>query len=82
MTLPYIRNEGFGFKLSGGNAIGLFISEVQPGRDEIKVGDQVLEIAGEPTLEMTHYAATQLLTRTKDKVVLKVMENNASKFEY
>ena len=81
MTLPYIRDEGFGFKLTGGNAIGLFVSEVQSGRDEVKVGDQVLEIAGESTLEMTHYAASQLLKGSKDKVVLKVMENNASEFE-
>ena len=39
---------------------------------------QVLEIGGESTLEMTHFAAQDILREAKDRVQLKVMENNAS----
>ncbi len=81
VTIPR-SSEGYGFKLSGGNAVGLFISDVAAVRDEIKVGDQVLEIAGESTLEMTYFAAQELLRGLKDKVQLKVMENNASKLYF
>ncbi len=60
--------------------MGLFVSDVAAARDEIKVGDHVLEIGGESTLEMTYFAAQELLRGSKDKVQLKVMENNASEF--
>ncbi len=40
MTIPR-SSDGYGFKLTGGNAVGLFVSDVAAGRDEIKVGDQV-----------------------------------------
>ncbi len=40
VTIPHVAGS-WGFKLTGGNAVGLFISEVAAGRDEIKVGDQV-----------------------------------------
>ncbi|XP_064396525.1 uncharacterized protein LOC135343497 [Halichondria panicea] len=76
VTIPR-SSDGYGFKLTGGNAVGLFVSDVAAGRDEIKVGDQVLEIAGESTLEMTYFASQDLLKKAKDKVQLKVMENNA-----
>ncbi len=40
VTIPR-SSDGYGFKLTGGNAVGLFVSDVAAGRDEIKVGDQV-----------------------------------------
>ena len=101
MTLPVLPGgEGFGFKVMGGSAVGLFVSEVKAGRKELQVrhetlqtllyslflslshtqvGDQLLEIAGETTLGMSYFEATQILHAAKDKVQLKVTENSASK---
>ena len=61
----------------GGNAVGLFVSEVKPGRKEVQAGDQILEINGQGTRAMTHYQATQLLRSQREKVTLTVMENSA-----
>ena len=71
--------EGFGFKVIGGNAVGLFVSEVKPGQKEVSQGDQILEINGQDARHMTHFEATQLLRSTRGKVHLTVMDNGASK---
>jgi hypothetical protein len=70
-------SEGFGFKVIGGNAVGLFVSEVKPVRKELCQGDQILEINGQDARQMTHYEATQLLRGCKGKVHLTVMDNGA-----
>ena len=45
----------------GGNAVGLFISEVRaPGKDLLS-GDQILCINGRDAWRMTHFEATDLL---------------------
>ena len=71
-------SEGFGFKVIGGNAVGLFVSEVKPVRKELCQGDQILEINGQDARHMTHCEASQLLRSCRDKVHLKVMDNGAS----
>ena len=71
-------SEGFGFKVIGGNAVGLFVSEVKPVRKELCQGDQILEINGQDARHMTHYEASQLLRACKDRVNLTVMDNGAS----
>ena len=50
--------DGYGFKMIGGNSVGLFVSEVRPGRKEVQAGDQILQINGRGTRAMTHYQAT------------------------
>ena len=70
-------DDGYGFKMIGGNSVGLFVSEVRPGRKEIQAGDQILQINGKDTRDMTHYQATQLLRSQREKVTLTVMENSA-----
>ena len=80
VTIPN-STEGFGFKVIGGNAVGLFVSEVKPGRKEVSQGDQILEINGKDARRMTHYEATQLLRGCRDKVHLTVMDNGASESE-
>ena len=81
VTLHCSPSEGCGFRIIGGNAVGLFVSEVNRGRKEVSAGDQILNINGKDTRNMTHYEATQLLQRSKDKVSLTVMENNARKLQ-
>ena len=61
----------------GGNSVGLFVSEVQPGRKEVQVGDQILQINGQSTCAMMHYQATHLLRSQREKVTLNVMKNSA-----
>ncbi len=72
-----MADKGFGFKMIGGNAVGLFVSEAK--RKELQVGDQILEIAGHSALQMSHYEATELITQAKDTLQLKVTQNVASK---
>lgn len=76
VTIPYVGGEGFGFKMIGGNAVGLFVSEVlRLPRKELQPGDQILEINGQSTRNMTHFEASQLMG--KEKVSLLVTENTA-----
>lgn len=79
VVIPFHPAEGYGFKMIGGNAVGLFVSEVRSGRKEIAPGDQILEINGQDARHMTNYEATQLLRQSRDKVTLVVIENNARK---
>ena len=79
VTIPYVGGEGFGFKMIGGNAVGLFVSEVlRLPRKELQPGDQILEINGQSTRNMTHFEASQLMG--KEKVSLLVTENTASEY--
>ena len=79
MTLPYLDSDrGFGFKLMGGSAVGLFVSEVSLGKKELQVGDQLLEIAGQSALQMSYCEALDLVGQAKDKLQLKVTPNRAS----
>ena len=75
VTIP--RTEGgYGFKMIGGNAVGLFISEVRPSLKDVTPGDQILQVNGQDTSHMTHFEATDLL-RSSERVTLVVTENNA-----
>ena len=57
VTIP--RTEGgYGFKMIGGNAVGLFISEVRPSLKDVTPGDQILQVNGQDTSHMTHFEAT------------------------
>ncbi|XP_064160635.1 membrane-associated guanylate kinase, WW and PDZ domain-containing protein 3-like isoform X1 [Anguilla rostrata] len=69
--------RGFGFSLRGGQEynMGLFIlrlaedgAALQDGR--IKVGDQIVEINGEPTQGITHTRAIELIQAGGSKVLL------------
>lgn len=81
LTLPFLGSEkGFGFKLIGGNMVGLFVSEVSLEKKELQVGDQLLEIAGHSALQMSYYEALSLIQESKDKLQLRVMQNRASEF--
>ena len=60
----------------GGNAVGLFISEVRPSLKDVTPGDQILQVNGQDTSHMTHFEATELL-RSSERVTLVVTENNA-----
>ena len=60
----------------GGNAVGLFISEVCPSLKDVTPGDQILQVNGQDTSHMTHFEATDLL-RSSERVTLVVTENNA-----
>jgi len=60
----------------GGNAVGLFISEVRAPVKDLLSGDQILCINGRDTRWMTHFEATDLL-RSSEKVTLVVTENMA-----
>ena len=60
----------------GGNAVGLFISEVRAPVKDLLSGDQILCINGRDTRQMTHFEATDLL-RSSEKVTLVVTENMA-----
>ena len=53
---------GFGFKVIGGNAVGLFVSEVNLGHREVSHGVQILQINGKDARGMTHYEAGHLAT--------------------
>ena len=77
MTLPFAG--GYGFKMIGGNVVGLFVSEVRPSnpRSEVSQGDQILEINGTDSRHMTHNEATQLLLASQSPLSLIVMENSA-----
>ena len=77
MVIPF--EGGYGFKMIGGNAVGLFVSEVWHPRKNIAQGDQILEINGTDARHMTHYEATQLLRSSQGPLSLIVMENNARK---
>ena len=63
----------------GGNAVGLFVSEVRSNRKEVSPGDQILEINGHDTRDMRYYEAMDLLRSSRDKLQLVVMENSARK---
>ena len=45
----------------------------------IQVGDQVLELGGQTTMGMSHYEASNILHSSKDKILLRVVDNIASK---
>ena len=77
VTLPKTK-QSFGFKLMGGNAVGLFVSEVSLEKKELQVGDQVLEIAGQSALQMSYCEALDLVGKAKEKLELKVVQNKAS----
>jgi len=80
VTLPYLSSEkGYGFRIIGGNAVGLFVSEVSLEKKELQVGDQILEIGGENAIQMSYCEVLDIISRAKDKIQLKVMQNKASK---
>lgn len=58
--------------------VGLFVSEVIPGKKELQVGDQILEIAGQNTAQLYYHEAVALILKAKSKLQLKVVQNNAS----
>jgi C-terminal processing protease CtpA/Prc len=60
--------------------VGLFVSEVSSGKKEIQVGDQILEIAGQSAIQMSYCEAAELIAQAKDKLQLKLAQNNASEF--
>ena len=72
LTIPS-SPEGFGFKVIGGNAVGLFVSEVNLGHREVSQEVQILQINKKDARRMTHYEATQLLRGCRDKVHLTVV---------
>ena len=37
MTVPFVAGEGWGFEVTGGNAVGIFISKVSSSRKELQV---------------------------------------------
>lgn len=81
MDLSYLASEkGFGFKIIGGNVVGLFVSEVTTGKKELQVGDQILEIAGRNAVQMSCFEASEIISKAGDKLQLKVVQNAASKF--
>lgn len=65
--------EGFGFKVLGGNAVGLFVSETH--RKDLEPGDQILEINGHMTQGLAHYEATHLLRQTTDQLTMTLVDN-------
>ena len=71
--------DGYGFKVIGGNAVGLFVSEVRSYLKEVAPGDQILEINEIDTRNMKYYEAMNLLRSSPDKLHLVVMENSARK---
>ena len=75
VTLPF--EGGYGFKVIGGNIVGLFVSEVRPSCREVSQGDQILEINGTDSRHMTHNEASQLLRSSYGPLSLVVMENCA-----
>lgn len=81
MTLPYLGSDkGFGFRIIGGNAVGLFVSEVSLEKKELQVGDQILEIAGQSAVQMSYCEVLEILAQAKDKIQLKVTQNRASEY--
>ena len=60
----------------GGNAVGLFISEVRPSLKDVTPGDQILQLNGHNTYHMTHFEAIDLM-QSSERVTLVVTENNA-----
>ena len=60
----------------GGNAVGLFISEVCPSLKDVTPGDQILQLNGHNTYHMTHFEAIDLM-QSSERVTLVVTENNA-----
>lgn len=78
ITLPYLVPEkSFGFKFIGGNAVGLFVTEVNLGKKELQVGDQILELAGQSAVQMSYFEARELMAAAKGKLQLKVTQNTA-----
>ena len=37
VTVPFVAGEGWGFEVTGGNAVGIFISKVSSSRKELLV---------------------------------------------
>ena len=37
VTVPFVAGEGWGFEVTGGNAVGIFISKVSSNRKELQV---------------------------------------------
>jgi hypothetical protein len=37
VTVPFVAGEGWGFEVTGGNAVGIFISKVSSSRKELQV---------------------------------------------
>lgn len=69
--------EGFGFKVLGGSAVGLFVSETH--QKDLEPGDQILEINGHSTQGLAHYEATHLLRQTTDQLTMTLVDNYSRK---
>ena len=41
MTVPFVAGEGWGFEVTGGNAVGIFISKVSSNRKELQVRESI-----------------------------------------
>ena len=77
VTIPRTP-EGFGLKVLGGNAVGLFVSESLC--KDLEPGDQILDINGHSTRGMTYYEATHLLRQSSDQVTMTVTDNYSRKY--
>ena len=62
ITVPFLAGEGWGFEVTGGNAVGIFISKVSNSRKELQVrqeedymeGEREREREGEGERECMH----------------------------
>eukprot|EP00794_Sanderia_malayensis_P006133 gene6133-6841_t len=69
------KNRGFGFSIRGGEGISLHILRIAEGGaahadGRLKVGDEILEINGQNTDNMTHAEAVNMIRLCADKVKL------------
>ena len=76
-TVTIARTKGdYGFKMIGGNAVGLFIIEIHPFVKNVMPGDQILKVNGQDTRHMTHFEASEIL-KSSEIATLEVTKNIA-----
>ncbi|KAM7537369.1 hypothetical protein Aperf_G00000066518 [Anoplocephala perfoliata] len=75
---------GTGLRITGGNSVGIFVSEVNPQSPAadagVKTGDEIISINGEPVKSMTKAEAAAKILKSSRLIKLEVKQARA-KFE-
>lgn len=84
LTLHTKKNTNLGISLMGGNAVGIYVHDVQKNSPAdlagMKKGDQILEYNGVDLRRVTAEHAATEISRPYDKVTVLVQHNMTSNF--
>ncbi|XP_060678471.1 membrane-associated guanylate kinase, WW and PDZ domain-containing protein 1-like [Hemiscyllium ocellatum] len=80
---------GFGFSVRGGREydmdlyiLGMIVGGPAMRSGKIKIGDQLVEINGEPTIGMSHAQAVELIRHGQDRIHLRMRSGNGQVPEF